>query len=131
VTESFLRVTSNCAFQVGTSLSHLLNTCTFPLPHIHHSPSLYCLAFFKMIRPFRPQTAFNRSSRLIAAWQSSKSYSIKAEAASTTKLQDIDPSKVTVQKSTTPKDLLPLDQLVFGRTFTGKLHFLHYEALHS
>lgn len=35
-------------------------------------------------------------------------------------LPDIDPSKLEVTKSITPKELVPNQDLVFGRTFTGK-----------
>jgi len=54
-----------------------------------------------------------------ATWQASRTYSIKAEAASATQLHALDASKVTIQKSTTPKELLAPNELVFGRTFTG------------
>jgi branched-chain amino acid aminotransferase len=64
---------------------------------------------------FKPRPA----SRLIVIWESSKSYSIQAESASTVKLQDIDPSKLSITKTTTPKELVPREELVFGRTFTG------------
>lgn len=35
-------------------------------------------------------------------------------------LPDIDPSKLEVTKTTTPKQVLANEDLVFGRTFTGK-----------
>lgn len=37
----------------------------------------------------------------------------------TPKLPDIDPSKLDVTKTITPKELVPNQDLVFGRTFTG------------
>jgi branched-chain amino acid aminotransferase len=46
-------------------------------------------------------------------------YSIAAHAASTAKAQDIDPSKLSIAKTTAPKTLIPPDKLVFGRSFTG------------
>jgi branched-chain amino acid aminotransferase len=68
-------------------------------------------------------------SRLIlAAWEGSRSYSIQAKAASTAKLQDIDLSKLSITKTTTPKELVPPNELVFGRTFTGS-HPLSNSAL--
>ena len=70
-----------------------------------------------MLRQLRPRSAFKQPSWVTAALQ--RSYSIQAEAASTVKLQDIDPSKVSVTKSTTPKELVPPKELIFGRTFTG------------
>jgi hypothetical protein len=79
-----------------------------------------------MLRQLRPRSAlFKQSpSRLIlGTWESSRSYSIQAKAASTVKLQDIDPAKLSVTNTTTPKELVPPNELVFGRTFTGKFHF--------
>lgn len=35
-------------------------------------------------------------------------------------LPDIDPSKLEVTKTITPKELVPNQDLVFGRTFTGQ-----------
>jgi branched-chain amino acid aminotransferase len=35
------------------------------------------------------------------------------------KIQDINPTKLTIEKTTTPKDLLPPQELIFGRNFTG------------
>jgi branched-chain amino acid aminotransferase len=37
------------------------------------------------------------------------------------KLPDIDPSKLEITKSITPKTVLPNEDLIFGRTFTGEL----------
>ena len=47
------------------------------------------------------------------------------------KLQDIDPSKLSITKTTTPKQLVPPAELVFGRTFTGILFILtpHFTLL--
>ena len=70
-----------------------------------------------MLRQLRPRSAFKLPSRLITSWE--RSYSIQAESASTIKLQDIDPSKLSITKTTTPKGLVPPNELVFGRTFTG------------
>ncbi len=48
-----------------------------------------------------------------------RAYSIQAEAASARKLLELDPSKLSVTKTTTPKELTPQEDLVFGRYFTG------------
>lgn len=76
-----------------------------------------------MLRQLRPQSAFSRSSSRIvqAAWGVARTYSVKAEAASATKLKNIDPSQLKITQSKTPKTLLPPNELVFGRSFTGKL----------
>ena len=48
------------------------------------------------------------------------SYAIpRTYSASTKPLADLDASKVTITKTASPKSLLPLEELVFGRTFTG------------
>ncbi|KAH8665935.1 branched-chain-amino-acid aminotransferase [Tricladium varicosporioides] len=84
-----------------------------------------------MLRQLRPRTAFKQStSRLlaIAARESSRSYSIKADSASTIKPQDIDPSKLSITKTTTPKELVPPNELIFGRTFTDHMLSLEWTA---
>lgn len=45
-------------------------------------------------------------------------YSIHADHAET-KALDIDPTKLNITKTTTPKDILPKEDLVFGHAFTG------------
>jgi branched-chain amino acid aminotransferase len=35
------------------------------------------------------------------------------------KIMGINPAKLTIEKTTTPKDLLPPEELIFGRNFTG------------
>jgi len=37
-----------------------------------------------------------------------------------TTIRDIDPSKLTITSTTTPKSLLPPEELIFGRNFTGE-----------
>jgi branched-chain amino acid aminotransferase len=36
------------------------------------------------------------------------------------KIQDVDPTKLTITKTTTPKDLMPQEELLFGRNFSGR-----------
>ena len=81
-----------------------------------------------MLLQLCPRSVFKQSSSRLAAaaWQASRTYSIKAEAASATQLLGLDASKVTVQKSTTPKELLAPKDLVFGRTFTGIFPFSEF-----
>lgn len=47
---------------------------------------------------------------------------MQANDASDPRLQAIDSSKLSITKTTTPKDLMPNEELVFGRYFTGTLH---------
>ncbi len=46
-------------------------------------------------------------------------YSSEIGSETTGTLQGIDFSKLSITKSTTPKELVPPEELVFGRTFTG------------
>ena len=48
-----------------------------------------------------------------------RAYSIHADASVGTKIQDIDPTKLTITKTTTPNNLLPPAELIFGRNFSG------------
>lgn len=66
------------------------------------------------------------SSRFVASelraplrCRSARAYSIKAEASVGTKIAGLDPSKLSITKTTTPKSLLPPEELIFGRNFTG------------
>ncbi|KAG9240483.1 branched-chain-amino-acid aminotransferase [Calycina marina] len=86
-----------------------------------------------MLRQLRPQRILQTSSPssrfASATWQqASRPYSIKAQAAAASPLLDIDASKVTVQETTAPKDLLPSNELVFGRTFTDHMLSIEWTA---
>jgi branched-chain amino acid aminotransferase len=56
---------------------------------------------------------------LSASLRCRRAYSIHADASVGTKIQDIDPTKLTITKTQTPKDLLPPEELIFGRNFSG------------
>jgi branched-chain amino acid aminotransferase len=53
-------------------------------------------------------------------FQAARQYSISPETASETKLQDIDPTQLVLQKTTDPKALKKSEDLVFGQNFTGE-----------
>ena len=79
-----------------------------------------------MLRPLFPRcgSVLRAAARrpLLNTWQTTqRSYSIKAKAASDTKQQPLDASKLTVEKTTHQKSLMKPEDLVFGRTFTGTL----------
>lgn len=57
----------------------------------------------------------------LAMFQAARQYSISPETASETKLQDIDPSQLVLQRTSAPKPLLKAEDLVFGRNFTGSI----------
>ncbi|KAK4993898.1 branched-chain-amino-acid transaminase bat2 [Elasticomyces elasticus] len=58
------------------------------------------------------QCLYTQSGRRTFATQ------LQADDATDPRLQAIDPSQLSISKTTTPKDLVPNEELVFGRTFT-------------
>ena len=67
-------------------------------------------------------SSFRRSLLLqtsSSAQRCRRAYRIHADASSRAKIQDIDPTKLSITKTTTPKDLLPPKELIFGHNFTG------------
>jgi len=61
-----------------------------------------------------------RTGLAAPAWQQAvRQYSI-APAASETKLADIDPSQLVIERTTNPKPLKAAKDLIFGRNFTGR-----------
>ncbi|KAL8933231.1 MAG: hypothetical protein Q9211_005891, partial [Gyalolechia sp. 1 TL-2023] len=51
-------------------------------------------------------------------WQRIRAYSIQSQEEAIAKLPDINPDALSITKTTTPKALVPPEELVFGRTFT-------------
>ncbi|KAG9648031.1 branched-chain amino acid transaminase, partial [Aureobasidium melanogenum] len=76
---------------------------------------------------FRSARAASRSFRLVNASQS-RCYAIAAQDVSNPKLTTIDTSKLTITKTTTPKELIPNDELVFGKHFTDHMLSLEWTA---
>ncbi|KAH8904390.1 branched-chain-amino-acid aminotransferase [Coniochaeta sp. PMI_546] len=78
-----------------------------------------------MLRRILPRSGALRTtpSRLLqgAVYQNVRQYSIKLDAAATTKPRDIEPSRLVVQKTETPKPLQKPEDLVFGATFTDHM----------
>lgn len=69
------------------------------------------------------RSLFQRSS-----WQTARRlYSIKPEAASKAVPQDVDPSKLVIETTKSPKPLKNNDELIFGQTFTGMIPRFLYE----
>ena len=48
-----------------------------------------------------------------------RSYSAAPEESYSSTLPDLDPSKLEITETNTPKDVTPSKELVFGRSFTG------------
>lgn len=63
--------------------------------------------------------AFNAPRSPLSVLRAARQYSITPEAASETKLQDIDPSRLVIERNPNPKELKKSEDLVFGRNFTG------------
>ena len=76
---------------------------------------------------FRSTRAASRSLRQGNASQL-RSYAIAAHDVSNPKLTSIDASKLSITKTTTPKELIPNDELVFGRHFTDHMLSLEWTA---
>ena len=57
-----------------------------------------------------------------------RAYSIQSSEAAIAQLPGIDASALTITKTTTPKTLLPPEELVFGRTFTDHMLSIEWTA---
>ncbi|KAK4915806.1 hypothetical protein LTR28_013503 [Elasticomyces elasticus] len=68
------------------------------------------------------QCLYTQSGRRTFATQ------LQADDATDPRLQAIDPSQLSISKTTTPKDLVPNEELVFGRTFTDHMLSLEWTA---
>ncbi|OKL59083.1 Branched-chain-amino-acid aminotransferase, cytosolic [Talaromyces atroroseus] len=78
------------------------------------------------------RNAFMRTSRVQCTeslysplWK--RSYSIKP-ISKTAELPGVDPSKLEITKTSTPKELTPNDQLIFGKTFTDHMLSIEWTA---
>ena len=70
-----------------------------------------------------PTTAFwsaTRASRFLPACRLGRQYSIKAKAASTSRQRPLEPYRLSIIKTTSPKPLSKPQDLVFGKEFTGE-----------
>jgi hypothetical protein len=65
-------------------------------------------------RALRPAAA-----PLSASLRCRRAYSIHADASVGTSIQEIDPSKLSITRTNAPKELLPPEELLFGRNFSG------------
>lgn len=61
-----------------------------------------------------------RASRAVPACYAARPFSVKTDAAPTSKRQALDASKLQVTKTTQPKTLSKPEDLVFGKEFTGR-----------
>lgn len=94
----------------------LISNALIPL----HSSYISTALSLNMLLFLRPRTATLTAS-LASNW-SRRSYSIHADHAAQ-RQKDIDPTSLTITKTTSPKELIPNHQLVFGRSFTGEFNW--------
>ena len=58
--------------------------------------------------------------KIISQWHRRRPYSIQSQEEAIARLPDINPGALSITRTTTPKQILPPEELIFGRTFTGK-----------
>ncbi|KAL8718750.1 MAG: hypothetical protein Q9225_004147 [Loekoesia sp. 1 TL-2023] len=61
-------------------------------------------------------------------WQHRRPYSIQSQEEEIARLPNINPDALSVTKTTTPKALVPPEELVFGRTFTDHMLSIEWTA---
>ncbi|KAL8631610.1 hypothetical protein Q9189_002716 [Teloschistes chrysophthalmus] len=83
---------------------------------------------FHPLKPFltAPKTAPSRLLRLNGSLK--RQYSIQTQESALATLPNINPSHLTITKTTTPKPLVPPHDLVFGRTFTDHMLSIEWTA---
>ncbi|KAL8947624.1 MAG: hypothetical protein Q9222_006111, partial [Ikaeria aurantiellina] len=77
------------------------------------------------LNPSRTQRILPRPN-----WACTKkaNYSIQSQEAAIAALPNINPSALSITKTTTPKELVPPEELVFGRTFTDHMLSIEWTA---
>ncbi len=76
-----------------------------------------------MMRPLLRSSALRsaaRASRTLPICYAARPFSVKATGASAATQAALDPSKLTISKTTKPKTHSKPEDLVFGREFTGE-----------
>jgi len=79
------------------------------------------------LKASRPLWSISNASlvtKRVSPWRCRRCYSIQSQEEELTRLPDINPKLLAISKTTTPKQVVPPEQLVFGRTFTGKREFM-------
>ena len=83
------------------------------LPRLLRSPGARSLT-----QALASQTSRLQTRSFASSW---RLQNLTIEEDSLSKLPNIDPSKLNVTETITPKQLVPNQDLIFGRTFTGML----------
>ncbi|KAF2761792.1 branched-chain-amino-acid aminotransferase [Pseudovirgaria hyperparasitica] len=71
---------------------------------------------------------FHTTSSSLSSQRCRRQYSIHVDAANASKLAELDSRKLSITKTTTPKELLPAEELVFGRNFTDHMLSVEWTA---
>ena len=69
--------------------------------------------------------------KLVPQWHYRRPYSIQSQEEEIAQLPDINPGALSITRTTTPKPILPPEELIFGRTFTGKHATAFLESNHT
>ncbi|MCJ1479580.1 hypothetical protein MMC13_008266 [Lambiella insularis] len=85
------------------------------------------LVFFRASRT-APRRIRAKPSPQSLQWQYRRAYSIQSEEEAIARLPGIDPSQLSITKTTTPKQLLPPEELIFGRNFTDHMLSIEWTA---
>ena len=66
-------------------------------------------------------TRYHIPPRLGHAIRSPRAYSLQTQEEELARLPDLNPQLLSVTQSTTPKTIIPPEELIFGRNFTGTM----------
>lgn len=74
-----------------------------------------------------------RAASTLSSWlrPTSRAYALAAKDTATPALQNIDVSSLYLTKTTTPKELLPNSELVFGKHFTDHMLAVEWTSSHG
>lgn len=74
------------------------------------------------------QTPAQNTARWTSLERQRRHYSLQAPDAADPRLSKVDVSQLSITKTTTPKAIIPSEELVFGRTFTDHMMSLEWTA---
>ncbi|KAL9072240.1 MAG: hypothetical protein Q9161_003713 [Pseudevernia consocians] len=66
--------------------------------------------------------------KIISQWHRRRPYSIQSQEEAIARLPDINPGALSITRTATPKQILPPEELIFGRTFTDHMLSIEWTA---
>lgn len=84
-------------------------------------------ALARSLLPRRRAPLFAQSSLRSTTWHA-RHYSLQADDATDPRLRAVDASSLTIEKTATPKQLTPNEELVFGKHFTDHMLTMEWTA---